>query len=57
MIEGKAELHVDSKVIMLTPGDAWVIPTGASHTYRILKPFTAVEITYPPVRHIRNQTG
>ena len=34
--------------VVLEPGDSWVVPKGASHTYRILEAFTAVEATYPP---------
>lgn len=29
-------------------GDSWTVPEGASHTYVILEPFTAVEATSPP---------
>lgn len=49
-IEGTAELHLEDQTIKLTPGDSWVIPAGASHAYRILEPFTAVEATCPPAR-------
>lgn len=48
VLEGQAELYVDSKVITLMPGDAWIIPAGAVYTYRVLKPFKAVEVVHPP---------
>ncbi|MBE9068353.1 cupin domain-containing protein [Leptolyngbya cf. ectocarpi LEGE 11479] len=48
VIEGEAELHVDGKVITLTPGDSWVVPTGALHSYLILEPLTAIRTSHPP---------
>ena len=48
VIKGRAELHVEGQKLLLNPGDSWVVPRGASHTYRILEPFTAVEATSPP---------
>lgn len=48
VIDGRAELHIEGQTIKLEPGDSWVVPKGASHTYKILEPFTAVEATYPP---------
>ena len=48
VITGRAELHLEGQVVHLEPGDSWVVPKGASHTYRILEPFTAVEATHPP---------
>lgn len=48
VIEGRAELHSEGQMVLLEPGDSWVVPEGASHTYKILEPFTAVEATYPP---------
>jgi quercetin dioxygenase-like cupin family protein len=48
VIQGKAELHTDGQVVVLEAGDSWVVPRGASHTYRILESFTAVEVTHPP---------
>lgn len=52
MVSGKAELHVDGKVITLKPGDSWVVPTGALHAYRVLQPLTAIRTNHPPVGHI-----
>ncbi|MFO7170612.1 MAG: cupin domain-containing protein [Chloroflexota bacterium] len=48
VIAGRAELRLAGQTVLLEPGDSWVVPRGASHTYRILEPFTAVEATYPP---------
>ena len=57
VIAGRAELHLEGQKILLEPGDAWLVPRGASHTYRILEPFTAVEATSPPAHaHGRDQT-
>lgn len=50
VINGKAELHLEGQMVMLEPGDSWVVPKGASHTYKILEPFTAVEATSPPAQ-------
>ena len=48
VIEGKAELHLEGQVLTLQKGDSWVVPKGASHTYKILEAFTAIEATSPP---------
>lgn len=48
VIKGRAELHTEGQVVLLEPGNSWVVPRGAHHTYRILEPFTAVEATSPP---------
>lgn len=48
VISGRAELHSEGQVVVLEPGNSWVVPEGASHTYKILEPFTAVEVTAPP---------
>ncbi len=48
VIGGRAELHIEGQVIQLRPGDSWVVPKGAEHTYRILERFQAVEATAPP---------
>ena len=49
-IAGRAELVVEGQTLRLEPGDAWLVPAGAEHTYRILEPFTAVEATAPPAQ-------
>ena len=48
VLRGRAELHTEGQMVLLEEGDSWVVPAGASHTYRILEPFTAVEATHPP---------
>lgn len=48
VISGRAELHIENQMVLLEPGDSWVVPKSASHTYRILESFTAVEATHPP---------
>ena len=48
VISGRAELITEGQTVRLEPGDSWVVPRGARHTYRILEPFTAVEATHPP---------
>lgn len=48
VLEGRARLHVEGQVILLDPGDSWVVPRGARHHYEILESFSAVEATSPP---------
>lgn len=50
VIAGRAELHIAGQMVVLEPGDSWVVPRGSPHTYRILEPFTAVEVCHPPAR-------
>lgn len=50
VIKGKAELHIEGQTLLLEPGNSWVVPKGASHTYKILEAFTAVEATSPPAQ-------
>ena len=38
----------EGEVVELSTGDSWTVPRGATHTYKILEPFTAVEATSPP---------
>jgi quercetin dioxygenase-like cupin family protein len=57
VIKGHAELHLEGQVLRLNPGDSWLVPKGALHTYNILDPFTAVEATSPPAQvHGRDET-
>ena len=54
-IRGRAELHLGrDQVVLLEPGNSWVVPKGAAHSYTILEPFTAVEATSPPA-HARGR--
>ena len=48
VVKGRAELVVEGQTIRLEPGDSWLVPAHAEHSYRILEPFTAVEATAPP---------
>ncbi len=48
VISGRAELHIEGQMVLLEPGDSWVVPKGGAHQYKILEAFTAVEATYPP---------
>ncbi len=48
VIEGRAELHLEGQMVLLEAGDSWVVPRGATHHYKILEPFTAIEATSPP---------
>jgi quercetin dioxygenase-like cupin family protein len=48
VISGRAELRSEGQLVNLNPGDSWVVPKGASHSYRILEAFKAVEVTHPP---------
>ena len=50
VISGRAELDLEGQTVRLEPGDSWLVPAGARHTYRILEPFTAVEATAPPAQ-------
>ena len=57
VISGKAELHSEGQILKLEPGDSWVVPKGAKHSYKILEAFTAVEATYPPAHvHGRDES-
>lgn len=48
VISGRAELHSEGQMVVLEPGNCWVVPRHARHTYKILEPFTAIEATHPP---------
>lgn len=50
VISGRAELHIEGQMVLLEQGNSWVVSKGASHTYKILEPFTAVEATSPPAQ-------
>jgi quercetin dioxygenase-like cupin family protein len=56
VLQGRAELESEGQTISLSPGDSWVVPKGASHTYNILENFKAIEVTHPPAEvHGRDQ--
>lgn len=48
VLSGRAELHIAGERVLLEPGDSWVVPRGAVHTYQILEAFTAIEAISPP---------
>jgi quercetin dioxygenase-like cupin family protein len=57
VIEGRTELLLDGQKVLLEPGNSWLVPKGASHTYNILETFTAVEVTSPPAEvHARDDS-
>lgn len=47
-IKGRAELNIEGQMILLEPGDSWVVPKRSRHSFTIVEPFTAVEATAPP---------
>ncbi|HVJ20805.1 MAG TPA: cupin domain-containing protein [Polyangiaceae bacterium] len=56
VLRGKAELHIEGQLIVLAPGDCYVVPRGTRHAYRILETFSTVEATHPPAHlHDRDQ--
>ncbi len=56
VLSGRAELHIEGQTVLLEPGNSWVVPRGAEHTYTILESFTAVETTHPPY-HVHGREG
>ena len=50
VIDGRAELHLEGQTVTLEPGDSWLVPSGAEHSYVIREAFTAVEATSPPAQ-------
>jgi len=50
VIAGRATCHIEGQSVTLEPGDSWLVPAGAEHTYTIEEAFTAVEATSPPAR-------
>ena len=54
VLKGRAELHIAGQVVLLEPGDSWVVNKGQEHAYRIIEPFTCVEATHPPA-HIHDR--
>lgn len=57
VVSGRAELLLEGQTLRLEPGDSWLVPKDAEHTYRILEPFVAIEATAPPAQvHGRDET-
>jgi quercetin dioxygenase-like cupin family protein len=50
VLKGRAELHIEGQMVLLEPGDSWVVNKGKEHRYKILDTFRAVEVTSPPAR-------
>lgn len=49
VLEGHARLHLGAQTVGLDPGDSYLVPAGAEHTYEIVRaPFRAIEATSPP---------
>ena len=48
VLKGRAELIVNGQTQHLGPGDSYLVPKNAPHTYHILESFSAVEATSPP---------
>ncbi len=48
VLGGRAVLDLEGQTVSLEPGDSYVVPRGARHSYKILESFTAVEATSPP---------
>lgn len=48
VLKGRAELHLEGKVVSLEPGTSYLVPQGAAHTYKIIETFSAIEATSPP---------
>ena len=50
VLSGRAELHLAGQMVILEPGNSWVVPQGAEHSYKVLEAFSAVEATSPPAQ-------
>lgn len=50
VISGRAELVLEGQNLRLEPGDSWLVPKDAEHSYRILERFKAIEATAPPAQ-------
>jgi quercetin dioxygenase-like cupin family protein len=48
MISGKVQLAIEGQTLILEPGQSWLVPRGAHHSYKILEgPMKAVEVCGP----------
>jgi len=50
VLSGRAELHIAGQMVLLEPGNSWVVPKDSAHKYKILEAFSAVEATSPPAQ-------
>lgn len=49
VLEGHARLHLGAQIVALGPGDSYVVPVGAEHSYEVTHaPFRAIEAIAPP---------
>lgn len=56
VLAGHALLHIEGQIVRLDPGDSWVVPRGAHHSYEITEHFSAIEATHPPAQvHARDE--
>ncbi len=47
VVAGRADLTIQGQTASLKPGDSYLVPANAEHSYRITEAFTAVECTAP----------
>jgi len=47
-VQGRFELTIAGESTLIEPDDTYVIPSGVSHSYRILEDSLAVEVFSPP---------
>ena len=50
LVSGQLQVDIAGQRATIGPGESWIVPAGAAHTYRILEPIVAVEATSPPAR-------
>lgn len=48
VLAGRAELTIAGETATLAPGDSYLVPAHAEHSYRVLETFSAIECTSPP---------
>ncbi len=52
LIIGQLEVDIDGQTAMLHPGDSWLVPAGAPHSYSVIKAIVAIEASSPPARFV-----
>ncbi len=50
VISGRAELTIEGTKVTLEPGDSYLVPANAEHTYKIIEKFTALETISPAMK-------
>ena len=48
VLAGSAVLTIGGETATLSPGDSYLVPAHAEHSYRVLETFSALECTSPP---------